>query len=400
MSIKTSTEPKRVIYFKGLGKDSLLITRLCKDYETISKLYDGECASRTLSNLYNLQTVRGNLYENTLQLETSMSGPHHYFGYILPSDTIVIDIQNSNPIYYSIKMSPRIINLLPLPDKYKYKIKKYNWIKGINLTENKKKEYNIQYSENEFINTQITSADSLFSYTGILELDENKIELNIIDNPQDYNLSSYKIKIVKNSSPFSFNQTEINKYKHTQHKLRIVTYNYEKDYFKKYILKKNGAFIEQHEFVQMITPLNENCTGYTISGRFIGNQLELIGFKIPFGYTLLVEPFALHGDSSLIGLYSMAMTGNHEAMSTADTVLIKNRLDKSNVIFNITKSNYNSSDLLITSNKLSTDKVKLMDKKIEENVYNSQGNLLKYVFQHKLYTGFPFIRFDKIYYTN
>jgi hypothetical protein len=213
--------------------------------------------------------------------------------------------------------------------------------------------------------------------------------------------SGYKIKIVKNTFPFSFNQNEINKYTHTKHKLRIVTYNYGKDYFSDYILKNNGAFIEQHEFVQMITPLNENCSGYAISGKFIDNKIELIGFKIPFGYTLLVEPFALHGDSSLIGLYSMAMTGNHEAMSTADTVLIKNRINKNNVLFNILKSDYNSnydsSGLLITSDKLTSDQVKLLDKEIEKNIYNKFKNPLKYIFQHKVYTGFPFIKFDKIY---
>ncbi len=50
-----------------------------------------------------------------------------------------------------------------------------------------------------------------------------------------------------------------------------------------------------------------------------GAALELIAVAVPFGFTLLVEPYCIHGDSSLTGLYMMAMTGNHRAMGTADT---------------------------------------------------------------------------------
>ena len=73
-----------------------------------------------------------------------------------------------------------------------------------------------------------------------------------------------------------------------------------------------------------------------------------------------------------------------------------NRLNKGNVIFNTLKTDYDSSGLLITSDKVSLDKVKKMDKEIEQKNYVKMNNL-KYVFQHKVYTGFPFIQFDKIY---
>jgi len=240
-------------------------------------------------------------------------------------------------------------------------------------------------------NPQITAIDSLFNYTGILELNIDKINFNIINNPQDYDLSSYKIKIIKNSDPMLFNQYEINKYIHAQHKLRIITYNYGKDYFEKYIIKKNGAFIEQHEFIQMITPLKETCDGYVISGKFIDDKMVLIAFKIPFGYTLLIEPHALHGDSSLIGLYSMAMTGNHYAMATANTVLIKNKNNGSNVKFNIIKSNYLSTDLLLSCDKMSVIDVKNRDNEIKQSVKDMS------ILYYNIYTGYPFFKFDKIY---
>jgi hypothetical protein len=44
------------------------------------------------------------------------------------------------------------------------------------------------------------------------------------------------------------------------------------------------------------------------------SHLELIACPVPFGFTLLVDVGSIHGDSTLTGLYMMAMTGNHKAM--------------------------------------------------------------------------------------
>ncbi len=45
-----------------------------------------------------------------------------------------------------------------------------------------------------------------------------------------------------------------------------------------------------------------------------------------------MEPQCIHGDSNLFGVYSMAMTGSHYAMATADSVFLKNKHTKDNVI--------------------------------------------------------------------
>lgn len=52
---------------------------------------------------------------------------------------------------------------------------------------------------------------------------------------------------------------------------------------------------------------------------------------IPFGYTMLVEPHAIHGDSCMRGMHMMSMTGDHHAMGTADTVYLKNAINKRNI---------------------------------------------------------------------
>jgi len=393
MIIETSNDPKRVIYFKGIMEDdnSIMIAKICKDYETITKLITGECATRTLSNLYNLHTVRGLTNNKKLILDASMSGPHHYYGHISPTNYHTIKIVNNQPIYTSYNNIKYIETIkMELPKEYVYKCNKYNWIKGINITNKEKNKYNLHKIDKKYINTDTTAIDSLFSYTGILELEEEYINLKIIDKPYLYDLTKYKIKIVKNDEPFIFNQTEINKYKHTQHKLRIITYNYGKDYFKEYILKKNGAFIEQHEFIQCITPINELCGGYAISGRFIDNELELIGFRIPFGYTLLVEPYVLHGDSSLIGLYSMGMTGNHNAMSTADTVLIKNKITSYNVQFNTDISKYETNELMITTTNNTTKKILELDNQMKNTIYEKLNVIQKMAWRHAFFTNYFF----------
>jgi len=99
----------------------------------------------------------------------------------------------------------------------------------------------------------------------------------------------------------------------------------------------SGVFIERHEFIQSITPLSPSCGGFVILGREIeANELgkkclELIACAIPFGFTLLVDVGAIHGDSTLTGEFMMAMTGNHKAMKTADTVFLKHRSTRRNV---------------------------------------------------------------------
>jgi hypothetical protein len=99
----------------------------------------------------------------------------------------------------------------------------------------------------------------------------------------------------------------------------------------------SGAFIERHEFIQAITPLNKECGGFVILGREVTdslgrNHLELVACPVPFGFTLLVDVGSIHGDSTLTGLYMMAMTGNHIAMRTADSVFLKHRETKNNVL--------------------------------------------------------------------
>ena len=124
---------------------------------------------------------------------------------------------------------------------------------------------------------------------------------------------------------------------------------------------------------------------------------HLIAVKIQFGYTLLIEPWCIHGDSTMYGLYSMAMTGNHNAMGTADTVFIKNSTNKYNIkcVFNdiqciLDQNLYDLKpiNLLLTSNKLAkTDLVKI-DTKIKDYIMKTHNHFIGNLFQPVILTPY------------
>ena len=388
-SLSTSTKTKRLLHFSGhpSQNNSQLITRICKDYETISSICSGECATRTMLNLFNLYAVRGCVSKhNELLINTSMSGPHHYFGSIEPNRTYIIKILNSLPHYIEIANADIHLPIKRINEKYITHINKYNWISG-KSTNTKLHKYNLAKDN-----------CSLFKNQGVLELDTSTINIKIIKNGYEYDLSSYKVQLVNNLKPFRFTS---NMNKHAQHKLRVVTYYYGSDYVKNYIMKRCGIFVEKHEFIQSITPLNNKCSGYVIIGREINNKLELIGLTIPFGYTILVEEGAIHGDSTLVGLYSMAMTGNHSAMKTANTVFLKDTHTNNvaiNTSYNPKQYTIDNEELLITSDKMNSKTLTHIETKIKGDIIDSLAPIEKLYYNpdiqstvfgvqlHKLYT--------------
>ncbi len=464
---ESQTIPKRLIYFaghpalsfsddnNGVNTENKIITRVCADYQTVNGLVNWatgnwfplECASRTLSNLYNLHACRGIINnDRQLDLESSMSGPHHYLGHIDPRDYISIHIpqiqqksfdaqsDTSNdttssqidyglPIYtsYSINGGSDVLAQQQITDvEHRIKLKTkipadkivtlndYKWISGKDISYRNRKQYgyhkNIIDNSNTdkiLINTDTgLESDSLFPNPGILELGVSEIQLQII-NPDpktnggyEYDFSGFGAQLVPNSQPWQFNQVGIQANQHAQHKLRLITYYYGSRYVPDYLMRPSrhpqgqgsGLFIERHEFIQAITPINHDCGGFVIlgqeletwTGRKVG--LELIGVRIPFGYTLLVEPWAIHGDSNLTGLYSMAMTGNHKAMATADTVFLKNHNTCGNVrvvdagspdankTVADTRQPSGAQKLLMTSNHMSSDILEKCDKELKNEI--------------------------------
>jgi hypothetical protein len=414
--IVTSDKSKRLIYFVGHKKQekSALITKVCKNYETLSTLYKGEFVTRTLSNLYNLHAVRGKRNEKEeLIFDTSMSGPHHYFGWIDPRKYHTIEFNRTHtfPLYreYDICVPLKSPKML-IPQSKIVVLENYNLYSGNRISDEKRNElqnkYGLKYEDKQYAyisENKMLIDDSLFESPGILELENEQIIFPVIKDAYNYDLAPFRAQIVPNNEPFAFNQELIEKCEHAQHKLRVVTYNYGENYVRDYLMRGSGIFIERHEFIQAITPVNNNCGGYVILGRELKAhkepQLELIAVTIPFGYTLLVEVGAIHGDSTLTGLYMMAMTGNHNAMKTADTVFMKHNSGKN--VECITEPNLptistlSGNNFLLTSDKLSLSDLKQLDRKEKSNIMKSLGFIERLYWEPVILTGTPNLGWTK-----
>lgn len=245
-------------------------TQVLKDYHTFPRR--GNCATKILLNVKNLLVKRG------LNEENEMIGPLQYFGYIDP-----------------------------------YKYPKVDEIKE--NFEPPFKSYTFNWKSNCIKNTK----NNLFQNSGKLVLDVNVIDIPIVS--LGYDFSSFKVRLVKSENvtyDLSCYQTN----------MQVISYYFGKNYATFTIENEDGLFLEKHPFIQSMTPLHETSRGFVIVGRIHEDEIDLLGIKIPFGYTLLVDSFAIHGDSTLIGLYGMEMTADHIEMAKSDTVFLKNKHDE------------------------------------------------------------------------
>ena len=303
----------RAIVFRGHKeeKDSMFVTQLFAGFESVTKLWDFECSLRTVSNLDNLYVVRGVLDARSgrLRFETSMTGPHHYFGYMDPFKCYRIRVLQNTQSNYQVHAEEVFIctqerHTITVPSLLTCDLSSddFEW-----------SSHSLQ-----------TDADvSLFSSPGTLRLKRNDIHIPTIQNPQCFNWSSFGAQLIAPNQAFSFKDIQFNRAAH--HRLRLVTYHYGNKYFEEFCRLHHSDFLERHDFLQFVHALAKDCGGSMILGRNTRDgRLQLVQFKIPVGYTLLLHAGCLHGDARLTGLYLMGMTGNHQAMQTADTVFFRN----------------------------------------------------------------------------
>lgn len=303
----------RVVAFKGHAEESqsILLTKLCAGFESVTQLLSGEFSLRTASNLDNLHVMRGLLSPTNgrLLLETSMSGPHHYFGFLDPLLTYRLHVSVSNgELDVRAEESQFVIQTQPLPQ--------LPTIWSLALEPN----VDFQWMPH---NLATDPEKSLFSRPGTFQVLKPFIHIPTIHRPQDYDWKSFRAELVAPKASFRFNPTTTKNFDAAKHKVRLLTYYYGRDYFERFCQPHRSDFLEHHEFVQFIHAIDQNSKGYMVLGRMCTNgELQLVKFQIPCGYTLVLDAGCIHGDARLVGLYVMGMTGNHDAMRTADTVFV------------------------------------------------------------------------------
>lgn len=208
------------------------------------------------------------------------------------------------------------------------------WYKGVHQNI---EEIKASYNSDE----QHAIGESLFpTAAGLLVIQQESVELPDFDARQ-FDLSPFKARLVKNDIPFSMIDTAVS------HKdsLCPISYLFEDEYAEEQVKKGGGLFLETHDFCQTMTPLDEVATGIVVLGRWINDDSDammLIGVRIPYGYTLIIDSGCIHGDTPLKGMYMMAMTSNHVTMQTADVVFLKNRENGKNFLITYTTKRENN----------------------------------------------------------
>lgn len=74
----------------------------------------------------------------------------------------------------------------------------------------------------------------------------------------------------------------------------------------------NGAYLEVHDRPHFHMPLDKNAGGQLVVGLEIDGEKRLSGFKIPYGYGILMAPYCIHSDAYLIGRYAVVYSKTEE----------------------------------------------------------------------------------------
>ncbi len=326
--LATSVGNYRLLPLKGeIGSVSCRVRGISGNlFPTLSEHGVAEFYSRSVPRLRNLVAVRGS------EEGARMVGPCDYYGNLEKpyEHKYTIQINDGVPafIHHEKKMKKSYLDgignhsilskpLAPLTLQAE-------WISGAN-------EEILNINDNVF-------GESLFKRKGILKITGGTaFELEEFD-ASAVDLSDYKARLVKNSTPFQIS----NKIISPEDDYRVVSYLYEPEYANHQVQKGGGLFLETHSFPQTITPMDINSMGFVTLAKWTDEskrqELEVVAVEIPFGYTLIVEEFCIHGDTNLNGMFMMGMTSSHESMQTADTVFLKNSEDMQNISLSIKNS--------------------------------------------------------------
>lgn len=312
----TRTESQRLLCLRG--DDGAFVCRLADGWSTFpgsAKEIRVSLASRSIVRLNNVAVFRHSPVDPGLS--TSMVGPNHYLGVLDSTHRYTLTLRRTaRGMPYFVKesgQSEQSASQVPVPDPYRFSCDSALWLSG-KLKNNK-----------PVIDDQATllrPEQSLTKDLGILlfETDDEVMSLPQFDARQ-YDLSPFGARLVKNDQPFRITDA-------AEDPMDVVTYHFGPDYAKTLVQQGAGLSLETHDFTQIMSPVTRDSGGFITLGRWERGNLELVGVRVPYGYSIIVSKGAVHGDATFSGSYLMAMTVNHHTMATADVVLLKNRSGK------------------------------------------------------------------------
>lgn len=285
------------------GKGPLwCLVQNCEQHNTLPRLSrDGrwECASRSLLRMRNLATRRGN------GDGSRMMGPLNYYGNLEEPHKWTYELLlGRHTVHFHRYPRPEVgaADRKPpaLPEPPATLLRAPLWLSGVSSPRG-------------------VRGPSLFRRRGTLWAREATVQPPAFD-ARTACLAAYRARLCRNDAPFAV----VDAPRPAKDDLRLVSYLYEPGYLHTQTAPGEGAglFLETHDFPQFMTPLSPDCGGTVWLARWQGEDLAVVAVAIPFGYTLVLEPGAIHGDVTLVGKYLMGMTSDHISMRSADTVFL------------------------------------------------------------------------------
>lgn len=332
----TKTEPQRLLGLRG--DDGLLACRLADGWSTIPEVKENwrtSLASRTILRLNNITVFRKTPSDHSLR--SSMIGPNHYFGVLDNTHKFLCRLQiNQNEMPLFVKEGGGGEQSLPdanIPACHISTLDSALWLSG-------KEKDNQPVIGTKAKGTRRQQA--LTSDVGVLIFGSDAEVLTLPGFPaHQLDLTPFGAKLVKNSQPFKITDS-------AEDPMDVVTYHFGSNYAKTMVQEREGLFLETHNFTQIMSPVTKDSGGFITLGKWDKGRLQLIGVEVPYGYSIIISKGAIHGDSTFIGSYLMAMTVNHKTMATADVVFLKNQ-NRKNVMLELSDCFQETSSVCLSS---------------------------------------------------
>ncbi len=307
----TKTETQRMLGMKG--DDGLFSCRLADGWSTAPAFSENgrlKIVTRAYLRLNNIAVFRGD--SDSTDLSRAMIGPNHYLGVLDDTHKYTCKLANTeNGILQFVSMGATPEQTLPSQPIQQKDVLMVDaaWVSGKHKDNRGEVQKNLK--SNSGAKNQALTDD-----IGVLKFEGNRYVLPEVDGTK-YDLSSFGAKLVKNDLPFKIT-------KEKEDPLDVVTYHFGSEYAKTIVEKKDGLFLETHNFTQIMSPMTADSGGFITLGRWNEKgKLELIGVKVPYGYSIIIDKGAIHGDATFVGSYLMAMTVDHHTMGTADVLYLK-----------------------------------------------------------------------------
>lgn len=131
----------------------------------------------------------------------------------------------------------------------------------------------------------------------VLDGDSDTLHIPLADSKPEH-FAEYGCRLVAVGEALRFRST---------HNLPVTITSIGNTYVDDYLMVADhggGAYLEIHDRPHFHMPLNREAGGYMLLGkRYPDGSRCISAFKIPFGYGLLTEPWVIHADAFLVGLY-------------------------------------------------------------------------------------------------